>query len=310
MTPGPDAATSPMRRRLGQLWEAGRERESVHLAYRTVSRDSHAGGELLACALAMRLFILLLPFTAALLAALGLVTRSDAATAQSALSNLGITETAAKSVTGSARITSESLWLVLAGSLFALVLGSKTTLRTLWTIHRLAWSEPASRPERPWRGAFVVIVALFVLAGISLLSPLMRESLGLGGGIAGLGLEFALWTCFWLAVALLLPHGSAPWRALLPGAAVFAAGTTLLHGLTTFWAAGVISHYNAAYGALGTAVAMLLWFYAFGRLVVAGAMLNAARWEHRKTTPAAPGALDDGADPPLEPHAPLPGRAR
>jgi membrane protein len=299
-----------MRQRLGQLWEAGRERESVDLAYRTVRRDTHAGGELLACALAMRMFILLLPFTAALLAVLGLVTRSDAATAQNALSSMGITETAAKSVTGSARITSESLWLVLAGSLGALVLGSKTTLRTLWTIHRLAWSEPESRPQRPWRGAFIVIVALVVLLSISLLSPLMRESLGLGAGIAGLGLEFALWAGFWLAVGLVLPHGSAPWSALLPGAAVFAAGTTLLHALTTFWAAGVISHYSAAYGALGTAVAMLLWFYAFGRLIVAGAMLNAARWEHRKTASAAADALEDGADPGLEPHAPLPGRAR
>jgi uncharacterized BrkB/YihY/UPF0761 family membrane protein len=299
-----------MRQRLGELWEAGRERESVHLAFRAVRRDTRAGGELLACALAMRLFILLLPFTAALLAAFGLVTRSDAATAQSALSSFGITETAAKSVTGSARITNESLWLVFGGSLFALVVGSKTTLRTLWTIHRLAWSEPASRPQRPWSGAFMVIVALVVLLGISLLSPVLRESLGLGAGIVGLGLEFLLWTGFWISVGLLLPHGSAPWTALLPGAAVFAAGTTLLHALTTFWAAGVISHYNAAYGALGTAVAMLLWFYAFGRLIVAGAMLNAARWEHRRTAPAAPDTLDGGADPTLEPHAPLPGRVR
>jgi membrane protein len=275
-----------MRERLVQLWEAGRERESVDLAYRALRRDTHAGGELLACALAMRLFILLLPFTAALLAALGLVTRSDAASAQSALKHVGIAETAAESVTASARITSESLWLVLAGALFALVLGSRTTLRTLWTTHRLAWSEPASRPHRQWSGAGVVVAALLLALAISFVSPILREELGFGAAVVGLGVEFALLTAFWLMVELLLPHGSAPWRALLPGAAVFAAGTTLLHGVTTLWAASVISHYSAAYGVLGSAVALLLWFYALGRLVVAGAMLNATRWERSATAPA------------------------
>ena len=54
-----------------------------------------------------------------------------------------------------------------------------------------------------------------------------------------------------------------------------------LHLVTTFWAANVITHYNSAYGALGTSVALLLWFYVLGRLIVAGAMLNAARWERR-----------------------------
>jgi Virulence factor BrkB len=218
------AAPSPIRERLGQLWESGRTRESVDLAYRAVRRDMHTGGELLACALAMRLFI---------------------------------------------------------------VLASRSTLRVLWTVHRLAWSEPASRPQRPWRGAWLVVTAILVLLAISMLAPVLRHTIGLGAGIAAIGLELALFTGSWLIVASVLPHGSAPWRALLPGAVVVAAGITLLHAVTTFWAAGVISHYNTAYGALGTAVALLLWFYAFGRLIVSGAMLNAARWEPQPTTPSA-----------------------
>jgi uncharacterized BrkB/YihY/UPF0761 family membrane protein len=279
--------TPSIRERIEQLWETGRQRESVDLAYRAVRRDMHAGGELLACALAMRLFILLLPFTAALLAGLGLVTRSNPETARDALKGVGVAEAAAGSVTQSARITSSSLLVVLAASLFAAVLASRTTLRVLWTVHRLAWTEPASRPQRPWTGAAIVVAAILLLLGISLVAPALREALGLGGGIAGVAFELALVTVFWLIATSLMPHGSAPLRALLPGAVVVAAGTTLLQAITTFWAAGVISHYNSAYGALGTAVALLLWFYALGRLVVAGAMLNAARWERRATTPVA-----------------------
>ena len=51
-------------------------------------------------------------------------------------------------------------------------------------------SEPASRPQRPWRGASVFIGSLLFAIGISLLSPVMRAAVGLGAGIAGIGVEF------------------------------------------------------------------------------------------------------------------------
>lgn len=270
-----------MRERLSALWEAGRQHETVDVAYQAVRRDMRSGGELLASALAMRLFILLLPFVAAVLAGLGLVTNSDPATARSALEGIGVAATAAQSVTASARISSGSLWLVLGGSLFALVLASRTTLRALWTVHTLAWSLPPSRAPRPWLGAWVVIGLLLALMGLMLLSPVLREAGGLAFGLVGMLMMLALTTGFWLLIAMLLPRGPAPWTALLPGAVVTAVGMTCLHAITTFWATSVISHYNTAYGSLGTSVALLLWFYVLGRLIVAGAMLNAARWERR-----------------------------
>ena len=270
-----------MRRRLELMWQTGRVSKGADLALQAVRRDMRSGGELLASALAMRLFFILLPFTAAQLALLGLTTSSDPAAAEDALTSLGITSAAAASLTASARVSTTSLWLVLGGSLCALVWSARTTLRFLWTVHALAWSEPPTRPPRPWQGAFVLIGAILALNLLYLVTPLMENAFGLGWGFVSLVAALALSTAFWLGAAWLMPHGGAPWHALIPGAVVIAAGTAVLHALATLWLVVGVSHYNAAYGVLGGAVALLLWFYAVGRLIVAAAMLNAARWDRR-----------------------------
>jgi len=270
-----------MRDRLTVLWQTGRASKSADLAIQAVRRDMRSGGELLASALAMRLFLLLLPLTAAQLALLGLLSSSSPEAAEDALKTVGITAAAATSVTESARLSTTSLWLVLGGSLFALVWSARTTLRFLWTVHALAWGEPPGRPPRPWRGAFIVVGAIVVMLGLYAVTPATEHAFGLGLGLASTLVVLAVSTGFWLAVAWALPHASAPWHALLPGALVTAVGTSVLHAVATLWLVQAISHYNAAYGALGGAVALLLWFYAVGRLVVAAAMLNAARWERR-----------------------------
>lgn len=271
-------ATDRIADRLLRRWPTGRPGDAVRFARETVRRDAEAGGELLAGALAMRLFLLLLPFVAALVAGLGLLTSADPETAREVLEGVGITSVAADSVTRSARISTESMWIVLTSALTALVLASRTTARALWIVHGLAWGEAPRRPPRPWRGALAVIGFLLVLVGAALVGPVLGEALGLGLGLLGVAVTFAVTGAVWLAATWLLPHGGAPLQALVPGALLIATGTTVLHLGAVLLAAGVISHYNEAYGALGGAVAGLLWLYVVGRLIVAGAMLDATRW--------------------------------
>jgi membrane protein len=270
-----------MRERLWGLWESGRSSRSADLAIQAVRRDMRSGGELLASALAMRLFFLLLPFTAAQLALLGLVTNASPESAQSAIKSTGITSAAASSVTESARLSTTSLWLVLIGSLSALVWSARATLRALWTVHALAWNEAPGRPPRPWLGAVGVIVCIIAMLGLYILTPVLAHAVSLGAGIVALVVVVAASTAFWLAIMWFLPHASAPWQALIPGALVTAVGTAVLHAAATLFLVTFVSHYSAAYGVLGGAVALLLWFYAVGRIIVAAAMLNAARWERR-----------------------------
>jgi uncharacterized BrkB/YihY/UPF0761 family membrane protein len=85
----------------------------------------------------------------------------------------------------------------------------------------------------------------------------------------------------WLLVTMRLPHRNAPWRALVPGAVVFALGLEVVHGVVVY----VISPWALAkqgtYGALGVASALLVGLFLISRLMVAAAVVNATLWERR-----------------------------
>ena len=55
-----------------------------------------------------------------------------------------------------------------------------------------------------------------------------------------------------------------------------AMGADVLHLLTTYWIGHLVARNTHTYGAVGIALAVLLWVYILGRIVVASAGLNAA----------------------------------
>ena len=73
----------------------------------------------------------------------------------------------------------------------------------------------------------------------------------------------------------------ADWRALLPGAVLFAAGGMLLATLTHYVIGPYASSREDTYGTLGLATALLPGLFLIARLVVASAVLNATLWERR-----------------------------
>jgi uncharacterized BrkB/YihY/UPF0761 family membrane protein len=105
------------------------------------------------------------------------------------------------------------------------------------------------------------------------------------GGLVGALLFILVPTGAWLLVSWFLPHADeCTWTDLLPGAIFFGIGVEALHVFTVYWIAHEISTKSDRYGAIGTALALLLWAYILGRLIVASATLNAARWRiaHRE----------------------------
>ena len=105
----------------------------------------------------------------------------------------------------------------------------------------------------------------------------------------------------WFAVTWWLPHGNSDRLGLIPGAALFAVGTQLLHGLTVLWFPRLMRSKSEVYGALGGALVLLLWAYLTGRLITLAASLNAAVHRRRGAVPP--------AAPPLLARIPFVGRA-
>jgi uncharacterized BrkB/YihY/UPF0761 family membrane protein len=78
-----------------------------------------------------------------------------------------------------------------------------------------------------------------------------------------------------------LPHGNAPWRALVPGAIIVSVGLVLVAADSTYLIAPRVERSRSAYGALGVAATLLFGLYLISRLVVAGAVLNRTLWIRR-----------------------------
>ena len=55
----------------------------------------------------------------------------------------------------------------------------------------------------------------------------------------------------------------------------------MLHLLTTYWIGHLVARKTSTYGSVGIALAVLLWVYILGRIIVASAGLNAALYRRQ-----------------------------
>jgi uncharacterized BrkB/YihY/UPF0761 family membrane protein len=251
---------------------------AVETAFRTYERDKRAVGNVLAGAIAFRLFVYLLPVALAVLTILGIIAGFDPTQPQHLARDAGLGKTLVDSVASATAASKKSLWLFIPLSLYALYSGGVGVIKVLRAIHAVAWGQPLTKARRGVAAAFALFgVAIVLLAIVSLLQWIHRQ-------MGGLGVVPALLTTLvyiggWLLAARALPHRDAPWQALLPGAILVGVGFEALHLISTFYLGSKIASASETYGALGAAAAIIVWLYLFGRLMVASAMLNASAWE-------------------------------
>lgn len=82
----------------------------------------------------------------------------------------------------------------------------------------------------------------------------------------------------WVGFSLLLPHATADWRALVPGAALFAVGVAVLHFAMVFYFAPSWPALRRSTAPWVPAATLLVWLFLMSRIVVASAFLSATLW--------------------------------
>ena len=239
--------------------------------------DRRRAGSLLAGGIAFRIFLWLLPAALFAAAVVGLVRPTGGASPERVAQSLGLAASVASTVGQATRQSDQGAAALLAIGIVLLLSASMSLVRAMRIAHVLAWEEPFRRPARlPRDGAIfsAAIVALLTIAtGITYLR---HQDAALS--LLLIPLSFAITGGFWLGLSLLLPHAEANWRALLPGAALFAIGHALLQVATVYYFAPKLTRAPALYGSLGSAATLLLWLFLISRIVVASAFLNAALW--------------------------------
>lgn len=270
------------RRRPGNRW--------VDAGFSTLERDVASGGGVLAAALAFRLFIFMVPFVFVIVTAIPTATDATDADPTELADRFGMAGLVATAIESADDISFWNRLALLVAGLFALVLAGRSLVRVLRITHGLAWHARVPKLQKPTRAALVLIAVIFLLVIFGSLTSRLQDQVGIlglvpmllaGAGVAGL----------WTFVQYHLPRADVPWQKLVPGAVLVALGVEGLQIVTVVWFSRYIESKSETYGAIGAALAILLWAYFLGRIIVSGAMLNAALYEQEQRAAAqeAPG---------------------
>jgi uncharacterized BrkB/YihY/UPF0761 family membrane protein len=243
--------------------------------------DANVGGGILAGALAFRLFLFMVPLVYVVFTVLGAVSRVVGQDPARLARDIGITGILASTVV---KVGDQSAWaqaVLVLGAVVAMLITAGSLMKALYVVHWLIWRVPRVMPAG--------LIPRLALIGVTLVASVLgiavndlRNSAGIMGAILTVviitGLSFALW--WW--VSWRLPHAPAPGQALIPGAVLMAIGADVLQLLTTYWIGYLVARKTNTYGAVGIALAVLLWVYILGRIIVGSAGLNAALWYRRE----------------------------
>jgi len=296
--PGPDALGPPeqaheslkerftdYQERLESKYEEYEARRSTSLpidvAFRVVEADRRYAGGLIASGMAFRVFVLLVPFAFVVVTAFGFVAdlvHSD--DPQSLARDLGITGLVASTIDASIGSSTWERLVTLVLALYALLWATWTLMRAMQTVYGIAWGASSTTPlAKTWRPLLWIAAGLLALFLGGIAVSALLESVGPVLGILIRVLLLGAVTALWVGVSWLLPRApGSTWRALVPGAVLFAVGCLVLQFLTIFFFSRYIEDKTETYGAIGASIAILLWAYLLGRLVVTSAFLNAERW--------------------------------
>jgi uncharacterized BrkB/YihY/UPF0761 family membrane protein len=254
----------------------------VDTGFHLYERDLNAGGGVLAGALAFRLFVFAIPYVFLIITVFGSAADLRNESGQDAARTAGLTGLIGKAIADAQRQSNGTKILSVVVGLMATVFAARAVVKTLRAVTALAWRVPLTRLKHSTRASLVFILILLATSVFAtLIGKLRNERPGIGV-LAGLA-SILVWAGAWLLISWFLPHAKdVPWKALVPGAVVFGVLVWSFHLLTVFYFSRKVSNASDTYGAIGSAVAIIVALYLFGRAMSASAVVNATLWERRQ----------------------------
>ena len=247
--------------------------------------DRRRAGSLLAGGIAFRIFLWLLPAALFVAALAGLVRPTGEASPAQVAQSLGLAASVASTVEQATRHSNRGAWTLLALGTVLMFYTATSLVRAVRIAHVLAWEQPLARGAHLPRDSVLFSVAIVAAVTIDTYCTYLRHH-HVALSILVVPVAFLSTGAVWLGLSLLLPHAGASWRALIPGAALFACAHALLQVATVFYFAPKLTRAPTLYGSLGTAATLLLWLFLLARTTVASAFLNAALWRRHANAAA------------------------
>jgi uncharacterized BrkB/YihY/UPF0761 family membrane protein len=252
---------------------------SIATVFEAVERDAQSGGGVLAAAVAFRLFMFLVPYAFVMVTGFGLVSTAAGQNPGDAARSAGISGLFATAVSDASTPSLANRLVALFVGGFALALTARSLVQVLWVVHRLIWRVEPQRKPSPWAPLILVGFVTVLFGAADLFAYIGSQSFGLR--VVAFFLTIVVSAGAWFLASWLLPRDQCALWALLPGALLVGVGVGILQILTITYVVHVVTRKSALYGAIGIALALLLWTYFAGRLLTAAIAANASLWKHR-----------------------------
>jgi uncharacterized BrkB/YihY/UPF0761 family membrane protein len=253
----------------------------IDAGFRAFDRDVATGGVVLAGAVAFRVFLFLVPYVFVMVVGFGIAAEAADRNPGDLARQAGVGGLVAKAVGGAADLSGFSRVTALLVGLAALILGTRSLVKVLRIVHALIWGVVPPKHQSTTTPMLAVLGLTTVVFVVAILIDELRQQsflLGLLGIIVASLFPFSVA----LGASIVLPRQPTRWPDLVPGALFLTFGVLVLHIITVYWIAHEVESKTDTYGAIGAALALLLWSYLLGRLVTASAVISASMWQRRQ----------------------------
>jgi uncharacterized BrkB/YihY/UPF0761 family membrane protein len=263
-----DRARARLKATTASIASARERHVSVAIPFRVIERETRVAASVLAGGFAYKLFLWLLPFGLILGGVFGL---SNTANAEEAARG-GLVAAVVNSIGDSTRATGFNPWWLLTIGLFGLLWAGRSGAKAAVLIYALVWDEPPPRTKSLPASLVFTGFMCAILATVGL-SWWVRDNTSLAGVLPAIA-TIPVIAGLWLWASLLLPHGGASRRELLPGALLVAVGFVVIHELIGSFLFPKLQESTQLYGVLGAMTTILFYMYWLSALVVSAATLN------------------------------------
>ena len=186
----------------------------------------------------------------------------------------GLTGSLAVQINSALSQPSSTRWVAVLLGLVGMASTGRSLSKVLVATSCLAWRLPmTSKASMRVVGAIVGLIA-----GIGLVAAIVnriRSELGFGVATVSFVGALVVYALAWVVLSMMLPRASTDPGALLPGAALVGITLAGMQAVSQLYLPNRLSRASELYGAIGTTIVTLGWFFIVGRAMVLAMVLDA-----------------------------------
>ncbi len=275
LTAGARQRLTESQQRIEQLLERHRDHPVIEFGLRVYQRDRESAGTVVGSAIAFRLFLFFIPL---LLFSVGVLGFLRSVIGDEEIEDAGLTGSLASQISSALTQPTGTRWIATLSGLVGMVLAGRTLSKVLVAASCLAWQLPV-RVKAPPRLIGALIGLLFSVGLVSAIINRVRAELGLAVAGFSFFLAAGIYLVVWVLLSMLLPRATRDPGALLPGSALVAVVVAGMQAISQLYLPGRFDRASELYGAIGTTIVTLGWFFIIGRTIVLAMSINAVVYE-------------------------------